>query len=156
MKIEKACMDELDIVEKITRYTIETVYTHYYAKGAVDFFLQHHNPENIRADIEAGIVFLLKEGNENIGTVTVKENAVNRLFILPEYQKKGYGTKLMDFAEKTISAKYEEIILDASLPAKRMYEKRGYEKTESHEIQTENGDYLCYDVMKKAADAWRP
>ena len=41
-------------------------------------------------------------------------------------QSKGYGKQLMDFAEKEISKVSNRIVLDASLPAKRIYIKRGY------------------------------
>lgn len=56
---------------------------------------------------------------------------------------------LLDFAERKIAENYDEIVLDASLPAKMIYRKRGYIETEGHAICTDNGDYLCYDVMKK-------
>ncbi len=31
-------------------------YSHYYAEGVVNFFLEHHSRENILSDIENGIV----------------------------------------------------------------------------------------------------
>lgn len=149
MKIENASIEELKVIEEITYRTIEEIYPHYYARGAVDFFLKHHNKKNIENDIKENTVFLLKEGEQNLGTVTIKGNEIARLFVLPEHQKNGYGTMLLDFAEKKIGEKYDEIVLDASLPAKLIYTKRGYHETESYSICTENGDYLCYDVMKK-------
>ena len=82
-------------------------------------------------------------------TVTINEIHINRLFVLEEYQHKGYGKELLDFAEKSISVRYSEAILDASLPAKHIYLKRGYVDIEFHTMQTGNGDYLCYDVMIK-------
>ena len=33
---------------------------------------------------------------------------------------------------------------------KKIYIKRGYEPTEYNMIETENGDYLCFDVMEKS------
>jgi len=44
--------------------------------------------------------------------------------------------------------------MDASFPAKRIYKLRGYKEIEYNRIETENGDYLCYDVMmlEKADD----
>ena len=69
--------------------------------------------------------------------------------MLTEYQGKGYGRALLDFAEREISKNSEMICLDASLPAKAIYLKRGYKESESHAIKTENGDYLCYDIMQK-------
>ena len=56
----------------------------------------------------------------------------------------------MDFAEEIIRKKHDHIILDASLPAKQIYFKRGYVATKYNIIETENGDYLCFDVMEKS------
>ncbi len=118
--------------------------------GAVDFFVQHHNFDNIKSDIEAGCVYMkCDDSNQAVGTVTIKENEICRLFVLPPYQGKGYGRKLLDFAEEMIKGYSGQIILDASLPAKRIYLKRGYKEIEYHVIETENGDKLCHDVMKK-------
>ncbi len=43
---------------------------------------------------------------------------------------------------------FNHIQIDASFPAKRIYKKRGYIETEYNMIETDNGDFLCYDVMK--------
>ena len=150
MSIKRAQQSDLDLVKKITQTTINSIYPHYYPAGAVKFFLDHHSDENISADVANGIVFLCADTENNIvGTVTIKENEIARLFVLPEYQGKGHGKELMDFAESEIYKLYREIILDASLSSKAIYLKRGYSETGYHTIQTENGDHLCYDVMKK-------
>ena len=60
----------------------------------------------------------------------------------------GIGTELLDFAEKIISFQYSKIVLDASLPAKQIYLKRGYKETEFNIILTKDNDFLCYDVME--------
>jgi len=145
MKIKKADINDFESVKQITTATIKAVYPKYYPKGAVNFFLAHHNDDNIRNDIENGFVYLLSD----IGTVTIKGNHINRLFVMPKNQGKGYGKLLMDFAENVIFKQYCEIITDASLPAKGMYKKRGYIEINYNTIETENGDYLCYDEMKK-------
>ena len=56
---------------------------------------------------------------------------------------------LLDFAESLIAADYREVVIDASLPAKPVYLKRGYAETEYHIIPTDEGHFLCYDVMRK-------
>lgn len=150
MSIIRADISDIETVKYITTETINSIYPHYYPKGAVDFFLNHHNDDNIKKDIESGIVYLCFDNENNaVGTITVKENEIGRLFVLPKYQGNGYGRELILFAEKEISRKYDEIVLHASLPAKAIYLKRGYEETEFHSIKTENGDYLCYDMMIK-------
>ena len=152
MSIKQAYKEDLQVVKYITIETINQIYPHYYPKGAVEFFVEHHNDTNIINDIEAGKVFLcVNEEGQPVGTVSIKGNDICRLFVLPEYQGQGYGRMLLDFAENEIIKKYEEIMIDASLPAKRIYLKRGYREKESHIINANYGDFLCYDVMVKKA-----
>ena len=154
MKIHKAEKTDLAKVAKITRDTISSVYPRYYPAGAVDFFLKYHSDDEIKEDIENGRTYLCyNDEDEAVGTVSVRENDIGRLFVLPEYQGKGCGTMLMDFAEELICRNYDEIVLDASLAAKGIYLKRGYREIEYKKEKTDNGDFLCWDIMiKKVKD----
>ena len=116
----------------------------------MDFFLEHHSEENILDDIKKNRVFLCLDTSQNvIGTVTVKGNEICRLFVLPDYQGKGFGTEMLDFAERIISEQYSRVVLDASLPAKQIYLKRGYRDVKFIIITAGGSDFLCYDVMEK-------
>ena len=147
--IIKANDNQAETVKYIVHKTIDKIYPRYYPKGAVEFFKAHHNNNSIMKDIRGNMVFILKEDDILVGTVTIKENEILRLFVLPEYQHKGFGRKLLDYAEKIISREYHEILIDASLPAKKIYKLRGYVEIEYNQILTESVDVLCYDVMTK-------
>ena len=149
MRLVKASINDLDDIIWITQTTIMAVYPKYYPAGAVEFFSKHHSDEKIKADIEAGYVYILEDEGKGVGTVTVSGNHINRLFVLPECQHKGYGRYMMDFAEEKIAKEHKTIELDASFPAKKIYLKRGYKEIEYNTIETDNGDKLCYDVMVK-------
>lgn len=150
MSIKQAVLSDISIVKTISEITITEIYPHYYPKGTVDFFLHYHNEENILKDIEMNRVYLcLDQSQRVIGTVTIKENEICRLFVLPAYQGMGYGTEMLDFAEKTIFNKYAKIVLDASLPAKKIYLKRGYKDINFNILASIDNDFLCYDVMEK-------
>ena len=58
--------------------------------------------------------------------------------------------KELQGANMDIDLVSKNVVLDASFPAKKIYIKRGYEPTEYNMIETENGDYLCFDVMEKS------
>lgn len=150
MTIVQAAAGDFEAVKRITRDTIREIYPRYYPAGAVDFFCNYHSDERIMADIASGRVYLLLKENQAVGTVTISGNEINRLFVLPEYQHKGFGRALLDFAEQAVLLQYDTVHMDASLPAKAIYKKRGYRETEYHTIRTENGDYLCYDVMTRS------
>ncbi len=147
--IKLATLKDTDTVFDITQQTIDAVYPSYYPAGAVDFFKKHHSRERIEKDIENKIVFLCIKDDETIGTVTIRDNEILRLFVSPQHQKKGYGRELLEFAENKVREEYSEIVIDASLPAKSIYLKRGYKEISYNKILTDNGDYLCYDVMVK-------
>ena len=154
MSIVRACAADAPTIKRITEETIKAIYPRYYPRGAVAFFLGHHSEDSIASDVEYGNVYLcIDSDREVVGTVTVKGNEICRLFVLPTKQGQGYGRELLLFAEGMVFAKYDAIVLDASLPAKAIYMKKGYVQTEYHAIHTPSGDYLCYDVMCKRIPA---
>lgn len=148
MEIIIAHQDDFNRVREITQTTIKQVYPRYYPGGAVDFFSKHHSDEHIREDISEGRVYILNDGDASVGTVTISGDRINRLFVLPEYQHKGFGKALLEFAEEKILEAFDHVQIDASFPAKRIYKLRGYNETGYNIIETENGDCLCYDVMR--------
>lgn len=152
MEITQATDAQFQIVRHIVRSTIKTVYPNYYPSGAVDFFLHHHSDEAICEAIQKGTVYLLQADGRFVGTGSIHGFEIGRLFVLPEYQGKGYGTALMDELEAIVFRSYPEISLDASLPAYELYLHRGYTPVAYHTEKMENGHYLCYHVMSKRRD----
>ena len=149
MEIIKAEPDMKDIIREITHSTIDAVYPLYYPHGAVEFFKALHSEESIVSDLEKGNTYLLYEGDKPAATITVRDDHIMRLFVLFVYQRRGFGSRLLDFAEEMIAGRFSEAVIDASFPAKTLYLRRGYSEMEFNTVKTENGDYLCYDVMSK-------
>lgn len=150
MTIQKAIFTDTQTVYSLTAATISEVYPHYYPSGAVKIFLDYHNEEVIAEDIADGRVFLCRDSDGNaVGTVTLCGNEIQRLYVLPEYQGRGFGGALLEFAEQKLFKTFDEVIVEASLPAKSLYKKRGYSETEYLYMRAENGDFLCWDKMIK-------
>ena len=150
MTIQKAIFTDTQTVYSLTAATISEVYPHYYPSGAVKIFLDYHNEEVIAEDIADGRVFLCRDSDGNaVGTVTLCGNEIQRLYVLPEYQGRGFGGALLEFAEQKLFKTSDEVIVEASLPAKGLYKKRGYSETEYLYMRAENGDFLCWDKMIK-------
>ena len=149
MIYELAKTDDLQIVYDVVQHTIKTIYPKYYPAEVVDFFCEHHNSEAIAKDIENGYVSVLKIDGNIVATGCFVDNHITRVYVLPEYQKKGYGTYIMKNIETSISEKYDKVYLDASLPAASLYEKLGFSTIKHERYPVENGVVLAYEVMEK-------
>lgn len=146
-----ATLEDLKVVQKLVYETIQAIYPNYYPQEVVEFFINHHSEESITQDIQSAKVYLLFENNECVGTGTIDGEYMNRVFVSPNHQRKGYGSKIMDFIENEISMEHDRILLDSSLPAFKMYIKRGYKAIEYYEETVGSGRVLCYHLMEKEA-----
>jgi len=150
MEYIKATEKDTEQIFMIVQDTIRTIYPKYYPKEVVDFFCELHCKENIYKDIKNGSVGVLKNDNMFVGTGCYEGNHITRVYVKPEYQNKGYGSYIMQCLENEISLKYDTVYLDASLPASRLYETRGYQTVKHERWNVENGRILVYEVMVKS------
>lgn len=77
------------------------------------------------------------------------DDHITRVYVLPEHQKKGYGTFIVKNIEEQIGEKFDKAYLDASLPAAALYEKLGFVTVMHERYPVENGVILAYEVMEK-------
>jgi len=138
-----------DDIYQLVQDTVTQIYPKYYSKEIVDFFCQLHNQKNILKDIERGTVGMLMVDDRIIGTGSYDRNHITRVYVSPAFQRQGYGSYIMQVLEDQIAPEYDTIYLDASLPAKHMYEKRGYVTQKQESMEVEQGAVLNYDVMQK-------
>lgn len=151
--IKLAQIEDVKVIQNIVHNTISEIYPNYYPKEVVDFFLEHHREENIMKDIQIGNVYLLYRNDECVGTGTIDGEYMNRVFILPSHQGKGYGTLIMNFIEDKIAKNYNKVYIDSSLPAFNIYIKRGYNPIKYSEEFVGNNRVLCFQVMSKEVNS---
>lgn len=149
MIYELAKTEDLQTVYDVVQHTIKTIYPKYYPIEVVDFFCEHHNMEVIAKDIGNGCAGVLKIDEKIVATGCFVDNHITRVYVLPEYQKKGYGTFIMKTIEAQIGEKCDKAYLDASLPAAALYEKLGFSTIKHEHYPVENGVILAYEVMEK-------
>lgn len=146
----KANLKDVERITTLIRETIYATYSKYYTEEVVEFFVEHHRAENIEKDIKENHVWLLlSETKELVGTGSYAKNHVTRLYIAPKHQRKGYGSYIMDQLEAEIAKDYNCCILDASLPASQLYEKRGYHTIKHDQYEVANDAILVYEIMEK-------
>ncbi len=149
MIYELAIKQDLQAVYNIVQDTIKTVYPKYYPTEVVSFFCEHHSEAAILKDIECGYVSVLKIDGKIVATGCFVGNHITRVYVLPEYQKKGYGTFIIKSIEAEIAETYDKAYLDASLPAAVLYEGLGFQTVKHEKYVIENGAVLVYEIMEK-------
>lgn len=149
MRYETAAEQELQEIYDVVQHTIKTIYPKYYPGEVVDFFCALHSVRAIREDLENGHVGVLKVDGKIVGTGCFVKNHITRVYVLPEYQSKGYGTFIMRTIQAQIAAGYDTVSLDASLPAEPLYEKLGFVTVKHEKYPVENDVVLVYEVMEK-------
>lgn len=154
MKYRDAKLDDLGSVFSIAQANIRDIYPFFYPQAAVQWYADQHGCEAILADITAGRVRLLEERGTAVGTATIDGNRLLRVFVAPEQQRKGYGTRLLKLLEDEVGRAWSTVVLDSSLPAGHFFQARGY-RTRSHElydIEDKHGMLLAtlaWEVMEK-------
>lgn len=147
--IIKSELDHAVIIHDLVHRTIQEIYPRYYTEEVVKFFLELHSLEAISKDINKGIVYVLMCDETIVGTGTIEGNHITRVYVLPEYRGRGAGKRLMDQLEDIVKKTYDEIWVEASLPAGGFYQKRGYVTRDHQEYPLENDKILAYEVMCK-------
>ena len=97
---------------------------------------------------------MLIEDDEPIGIVSVKDDLIEDLYILPQKQRMGYGTKLLQFAMEQCTGTPSLWILENNSNAKRLYHKMGFRETGRKNVITAGLDeieilYLLIDICKE-------
>ena len=103
-------------------------------------FTAAHTPERqagyIRRKMAEGSRFYLLSDPEPAGIVSVRDHLIEDLYVLPEKQGRGLGTRLMAFALKICGGEATLWILENNTRAEKLYLRLGFERTGArHEIR---------------------
>ena len=99
------------------------------------FILKHdveHQKEYIREKMKNGSKFYLLYNKEPVAVVSVKDELIEDLYVLPEQQNKGYGTHLLNYVVVKIKARGlipSLWILENNHDAERLYLRQGFVPT---------------------------
>ena len=149
MEYRLANTEDAKEICEIVQDTIRKVYPKYYLPEIVDMFCELHNEDNIGVDIKNENVYVILENNKIIGTGTITENHITRVYVLPEFQGKGFGTFIMKKLEEEIGKQYDKAELDTSLPACKLYYNLGYKTIDHGILECAGGVILVYEIMEK-------
>lgn len=93
-------------------------------------FVALHTPEQqkiyLQKKIDNGSTFYMLVEEAPIGVVSVNGSLIEDLYVLPEQQNKGYGTRLLQFAIQKCTGQPTLWILENNTGAERLYRRLGF------------------------------
>ena len=91
-------------------------------------------------------IFMLTE-DEPVGIVSVTGSLIEDLYILPEYQNRGYGTRLLHYAIRRCEGVPTLWILENNLDAGRLYRREGFRETGRRNMITDKLDEIEFSLQ---------
>ena len=147
--IDIAREEEARIISDVAKAAISAVYPRYYPEEAVRFYLEQHTADRFRRDISEGKTYVIRRDDTIVGTGTIDDGHITRVFVLPGHQESGAGSSLMDHLEPLAARAHGCVWADVPLPAGEFFRKRRYVHMRHAECPVANDRLLSYEVMCK-------
>ncbi|MDE5601756.1 MAG: GNAT family N-acetyltransferase [Clostridia bacterium] len=148
MTIELIKQNEIkETCDMIVRACKHSDFAKFYPQCSLEFVFEDTNFERIKERAEKGHFYVVKDDGKIIGCGGIgaywespTECWINTIFVEPAYQRKGIGTKIIEFLENDEYAKRaSRIEIHSAIPAVAFYRRLGYEH--------KNGQLSYYDGM---------
>lgn len=126
-----AQVDENNLLQAATVHAIAWQESH--RSFCAPDFIEMHTPQRQREymlnKMSEGSTFYLLVEDRPMGVVSVSGSLIEDLYILPEMQNRGYGTKLLRFAMEKCAGNPTLWILENNVRAERLYRRMGFKET---------------------------
>ncbi|MFX0204936.1 MAG: GNAT family N-acetyltransferase [Candidatus Hodarchaeota archaeon] len=137
-------------VSNLVRKVVKESLSRDYPEATIQLLYIEYRPEYFTEPIHEQTIFLAEEDDKIVGTAAIHNNLIMDLFVDPEYEGQGIGSKLIAHLEQLASLQgHTTTQISANPYAIDFYEKLGYEKVE--ETYLEPYDLWEIIVKKKLA-----
>ncbi len=139
-------------VEEIIRTAIAESVPQNLSEETANFLLKLHNKECIKEEILHKNVYLLESNGYLIGTGTLSNHEIKRVFILPQYQGQHFGTELVQCLEDELAVnELFTAVVYAYEQVKSWYGRMGYVVTGEQPVEIGGEKLLLYRMEKQVA-----
>ena len=113
-------------------------------------FIALHTPQHQKAylqnKIDNGSKLFIMIADKPIGVVSVTGNLIEDLYILPDYQHQGFGTRLLHFAIEQCDGVPTLWILENNKGAEKLYRREGFRETGRKNAITDGLDEIEFSL----------
>ena len=146
---------DLAAVYELLMKTADISFQGVYAPSAIRHCKEHHTREQILTDAQEGYTVVLENDGRIIGTGTLVDDKIGRVYVNPPDQGRGLGKRIMDLLEQRARTdSCEQLFLHSTVVAKRFYESLGYHIEAEKSAEMEDAQHLKYfDMVKHLKDS---
>jgi len=116
-------------------------------------FIAEHTPERqkmyLLEKINSGSAVYLLYEPDPVGLVSVTGNLIEDLYVLPDRQDRGCGTRLLRFALQKCKGQPTLWILENNTGAERLYRRLGFQPTGKRAHITDKLDEIEFVLLEK-------
>lgn len=150
IQIREFNREDLDTVVTLIQHVVDTSYKDVYPAGALKLYKEFHCRENILNDAENGYCVIAENDGRIVGTGTLLEDGIRRVYIDPSCQKSGIGKQIYNMLEKrALQAGLRRLGLGASVIAREFWESVGFIFEEEVDIPA-GDEQLKFYMMSKS------
>ena len=150
IKIRSFAPSDLKAVKELIEKTVDTNYKDFFCREIMEYFGQFHGDVNVLQVAIKGYAVVAEKGDKILGTGSLIDDYILRVYVDPACQKQGVGKMIMAVLEKLASARgKKKVRLRATDISKSYYQKLGYVTIEKNLEGVENGKELVYYLMEK-------
>ncbi len=119
-------------------------------------FVEAHTPERqreyLRGKMKNGAQLFMLAEDGPVGIVSVTGGLIEDLYVLPDRQNKGYGTKLLRYVVGRCTGTPTLWILENNVNAARLYRRMGFRETGRKNMITDGLDEIEFALTSIPAD----
>ena len=153
MQIRSFRLEDAEETAQVIAKTLRVSNSKDYTEEYIEFNINSHSADELIKASNERHMYVVCKGDRIIGTGgiagywgSLTESILLTIFVLPEYQKKGVGRKIIETLEKDeYFLRAKRIEIPASLTAVDFYRKMGYDYKNGN---TEPEDGLMYRLEK--------
>ena len=141
---------DIEDVWALVQHTICVSYRPDYSPEAIRFFQDYHPREKILDDAANGMILVAVKGQEIVGTGTIREVHIRRVFIYPSHQGQGIGSLIASELEAHAVRKgWMTVDLSSAIGSRIFWESRGFYISQEHFTPVETNLVIHYYTMIK-------
>ena len=142
-------VDETNLLQAATIHSITWKESH--RSFCAPDFIEIHTPDRQRDYLNAKMnrgtkIHLLVTDEKPVGIVSVTNSLIEDLYVLPDLQNMGYGTKLLQYAIDQCADTPTLWILENNTRAEKLYRRMGFKKTGKKNSITDRLDEIEYTL----------